>query len=237
MKFCKIIQIKKFCVKNFYLQIFTWYKRLQPKFFQLYRSIQQTVIILLRHIHVLTNHSSSFFGLDITDDSVKIITLAKQDGNYIISAYAEVKLPKGVVVNNQIYDIQLVSQAINQAHRKANIQTQEAAIALPAEKMMSKLLQVDANLTKKELQQYINFIVDKQISYPLSDLYVDYVLVAKEKDQSKRQHILLVAVLKKYIRPYIQIFAKTNLRLNIIDVQPLVVANMFEVLNKNIKNN
>ena len=159
----------------------------------------------------------SLIGVDVSDTSIKVLQLDEDQG---ISAYGRSMLPKGVVLDGVIMDVEAFSAALNKilAHTKPQSLRQEhtvlrAIIGLPESKIFTYQLTIPPDVLPGNIDRYIEDEVRKVIPLPLSDLYWDYHVLLHGPMRSAT----FMGVRKMHLDTYIEAFSRA-------DAKPLFVS-------------
>jgi type IV pilus assembly protein PilM len=165
------------------------------------------------------NHTFRGFGLDIDDSAVKVVQLKKSrsfSGKtfFTLEGYGKIELPKGVVENSEIADVQqlagFISQLILETKPK-KIKSRSVVVSLPEKKSFLKLFEVKAK-NSIEMENEIKKSIGRD--FPLSDdeLHIDWQVISKKIDGENFKYKLLVgAIEKKYADSLTETLQLSNL--------------------------
>ncbi|MFA6526006.1 MAG: pilus assembly protein PilM, partial [Candidatus Buchananbacteria bacterium] len=87
------------------------------------------------------------FGLDISDQSLRLVQMAKSGKKIKIQSYNEVSIPSGCLVNGEIKDPAIFAQTLNKLMKTKfgrGELSREAIIALPETETFLKSLEIEA---------------------------------------------------------------------------------------------
>mgnify|MGYP000956161865 CR=1 FL=1 len=120
------------------------------------------------------------FGLDISDNSLKLVESAKKIKGSSLKAWSHIDLEPGIIEKGIIYEPDKLSQKIRDLvlSSKGNLDTDHVVAVLPETKTFIKLLKVDPNITIKtpvsEIKQTINAELTKHIPLDIESLHYDF---------------------------------------------------------------
>ena len=113
--------------------------------------------------------SKGLIGVDISSTSVKVLELSVKSGRYWVESYALVPLPEGSVVEKNILNPEAVGDSLERAINLANTQTSNAALAIPTSLVISKTIEMDADMTNEEREVQIRMDAEQYIPFPLDE--------------------------------------------------------------------
>ena len=114
--------------------------------------------------------SKGLIGVDISSTSVKLLELSVKNGRYWVESYALVPLPEGSVVEKNILNPEAIGDALERALNLANVQSHSAAIAIPTSMVISKTIEMDADMTDDEREVQIRMDAEQYIPFPLEPI-------------------------------------------------------------------
>src|SRR5258707_675717 len=90
-------------------------------------------------------------GVDISSTALKLVELAESGkGAYRLERYAIEPLPKDVVTDGNIANLDQVAEALRRAHKRLGSRNRNVALALPAAMVITKKIIVPAGQTEEE---------------------------------------------------------------------------------------
>lgn len=157
------------------------------------------------------------FGMDIGSHSIKVMQV-ERDGKVLrINGYGSIGFPAGTTSKGVIVNYEALAQATMELfdkHISGKITTRRVAATIPATHAYSRLMNLPANLSSKELDDAVRFETEQYIPLPIDDLYLDYSLGDVSGDT---REILVVAVPRKIIDSYVRFFEVVGLELCAIE--------------------
>lgn len=163
--------------------------------------------------------SKNYFGIDIYDNSIKIIELSGNPNSAILKHYNNLNLQPNIVQNGKVINSMLLSKAIQQAIWQAKpqkISTKNCLLALPESNLILAHTKVAKNISDQELAVIILENIQPQIPFNLEDIYYDYKTVLEYKSSLE---VLFVGVKKQILDEFILIFKALGLKLDIVDFE------------------
>lgn len=162
-------------------------------------------------------------GVDISDSSIKIVSLTKDGQSYTLNAYARVSLPKNAVVEKEIKEVDIVAASLKEAIALSGTSAKHAAIALTDSLVMTKIISVEKGLSEAEFEEQVLFEADKHIPYPLDEIRFDYYPLENASQSPETKSVFIAASRTESVEPYIQTLEKAGLIPELIDVESFVI--------------
>lgn len=118
--------------------------------------------------------NNQFIGVDIGESAVKLVQLSQTGKAYTIQRVAIEPLHRGLFVDGQIVDAEQIGTLIKHTLTQHKFTAKQAITCVNFADIISKKLMVRADLKGRELENWIEFEVDKFVPFPVSDLNLDY---------------------------------------------------------------
>src|SRR5690606_25533714 len=116
-------------------------------------------------------------GIDISSSAVKVLELSTEREHFRVERYAGERLPQNAVVEHAIAEVEQVAQAVERAVKRSGTRCKQAAVAIPAAHVITKIIKMAAKLTDQERQAQIAMEADHYIPYPLDEVNLDYFVL------------------------------------------------------------
>ena len=118
--------------------------------------------------------SKGLIGVDISSTSVKVLELSVKNNRYWVGSYALVPLPEGSVVEKNILNPEAVGDALERAVNLANVQSTDVALAVPTSMVITKIIEMDADMNDDEREIQIRDDAEQYIPFPLDEASLDF---------------------------------------------------------------
>lgn len=186
---------------------------------------------------------NNFFGLDVSDQSLRLIQLKKRGKKNIIVSHNEVQIPEKVISNGEIQDSKKMAEIIRQAVKSAKgskISTKNVISVLPETKTFIKVIEINlrkSQIEKEEKQASLEDLVRQEIinHFPLDidDIYLDWQILQENPDSIK---LLTGAVPKNVSDSYVQTLEKSGLSPQILEIEAApIIRSLIAAENENPK--
>ena len=176
--------------------------------------------------------NKGLIGVDISSTSVKLLELSVKSGNrYWVESYALVPLPEGSVVEKNILNPEAVGDALERAINLANTQSTAAAFAIPTSMVITKTIEMDADMTDDEREVQIRMDAEQYIPFPLDEASLDFEVLPERLANPNRVNVLLVATRLENIEARSEVLEFANLTAKIADVESFAIENAYQVFS------
>ena len=176
--------------------------------------------------------NKGLIGVDISSTSVKLLELSVKSGNrYWVESYALVPLPEGSVVEKNILNPEAVGDALERAINLANTQSTAAAFAIPTSMVITKTIEMDADMTDDEREVQIRMDAEQYIPFPLDEASLDFAVLPERLANPNRVNVLLVATRLENIEARSEVLELANLTAKIADVESFAIENAYQVFS------
>lgn len=177
---------------------------------------------------------SQFFGLDISDLSLKIIKLKKDKKGLKLNSFGETRIPSGIIEGGEIKDIENLTKIIKKGLKQVKgkrIRTKYVISSLPEEKSFLDILQIPI-IKEEEVENAVKFEAENYIPLKLDDVYFDFEKIQPISKQKKYQEILIAATPKHIVDPYFRALEQAGLKPIALEIESLAIVR--SLIKKNI---
>jgi type IV pilus assembly protein PilM len=159
----------------------------------------------------LLNLNPETFGLDISDLSLKLAEVRKQEGKLNLAVLGQASLPPGIVKRGEIKNIEKLVEAIKELVAKTQgLNTRYVVASLPEEKSFVRVMQMP-KMTAKEIKSAVRFEAENYIPFSIDKVYLDSQIISPFTTPQKQIEVLLIAFPKKIIDSYVEVLRKAGL--------------------------
>lgn len=175
--------------------------------------------------------SKGLIGVDISSTSVKVLELSVKNNRYWVESYALVPLPEGSVVEKNILNPEAVGDALERAVNLANVQSTDVALAVPTSMVITKIIEMDADMNDDEREIQIRDDADQYIPFPLDEASLDFEVLPDRLANPNRVNVLLVATRIENVEARSEALELGGLTPKIADVESFAIENAFKVFS------
>ncbi|WP_281199434.1 pilus assembly protein PilM [Acinetobacter johnsonii] len=175
--------------------------------------------------------SQGLIGVDISSTSVKVLELSVKNNRYWVESYALVPLPEGSVVEKNILNPEAVGDALERAVNLANVQSTDVALAVPTSMVITKIIEMDADMNDDEREIQIRDDAEQYIPFPLDEASLDFEVLPDRLANPNRVNVLLVATRIENVEARSEALELGGLTPKIADVESFAIENAFKVFS------
>jgi len=157
------------------------------------------------------------------------LELSVKNDRYWVESYALVPLSEGSMVEKNILNPEAVGDALERAFNLANTPTTAAALAIPTSMVISKTIEMDADMTDDEREVQIRMDAEQYIPFPLDEVSLDFEVLPDRLANPNRVNVLLVATRLENVESRCEAIELAGLTPKVADVESFAIENAFKV--------
>lgn len=174
--------------------------------------------------------TNGMIGVDISSTSIKVLELTKQNGRYWVENYASVELPEGSVVEKNIVNTDAVGEALEKAIEKADTRTVNTATAIPNSLVITKVIEMDEDMTDDEREVQIRMEAEQYIPFSLDEANLDFAVLPEAAATSGKVNVVLVATRTENVDSRVEVLNVAGLTPKIMDTEGFALERAFEII-------
>jgi type IV pilus assembly protein PilM len=160
------------------------------------------------------------FGLDISSSSVKMLEIVEVGrGAYRVERYAIEALGKDAVVDGNINNLELVTDAVRRGHKRLGTRTKHVAMSVPSGAVITKKIIVAAGLREEELEAQVETEANQYIPFALEEVNLDFQVVGPAPGSPDEQEVLIAATRKEKVEDRVAVAETAGLKAIVMDVE------------------
>jgi type IV pilus assembly protein PilM len=181
-------------------------------------------------VSLLSRKKPVILGLDISSTSVKLLELEQDGDNFRVQSLAVEPLPDNAVVEKNFQDVEAIGETIQKAVKRSGTKAKLAAVAVAGSAVITKIINMPANLSENELELQIQQEADQYIPYPLEEINLDFEVVGPTANNPDSVDVLLAASRSENIENRTDALDIGGLTAKIVDVEAYTVENVAPLL-------
>jgi len=182
-------------------------------------------------LDVFRTKSPSLVGVDISSTSIKLVELADAgNGAYRLERYAVENLPKDVVTDGNIANLDQVSEALRRAHKRLGSHNRKVAMALPAAMVITKKIIVPSGQKEEELELAVEAEANQYIPFALDEVNLDFQVLGPAPSNPEEVEILIAASRKEKVEDRVAIAEAAGLKPLVMDVESYATQEAFRLI-------
>jgi type IV pilus assembly protein PilM len=169
-------------------------------------------------------------GLDISSTSVKLLELSRSGGEYRVESYGVEPLPENAVVEKNISDIEGVGEAIQRLVDRCKTKVKLAAVAVAGSAVITKTIEMGAQLNEDEMENQIQVEADQYIPYPLEEVAVDFEVQGPSPRSEEQVEVLIAACRRENVEMREAALELGGLKAKVVDIEAHCMQRAFELV-------
>jgi len=174
----------------------------------------------------ILNLKPDSFGLDISDLSLKIAKFKKKKNYLSLVSFGEKNIAKGIIEEGEVKDEKALTEIIKNFVTEVNgekLRTKYVVMSLPEEKAFLHVMQMP-KMEFEELKSAVMFESENYIPLPMEDIYLDFQIIEPMMDHLDHFDILIAALPKSTVDPYISAVKKAGLQPIALEIESLSIS-------------
>lgn len=182
-------------------------------------------------LSIFGTKSKPLIGLDISSSAIKMVELS-QNGKegYRVERYVVEPLPKDVVADGNITNLDVASEALKRAWKRMGTATRNVAMALPAAAVITKRIIVPAGLREEELETQVESEANQYIPFALDEVNLDFQPIGPAPSSPDEIEVLIAASKKEKVEDRVAVADVAGLKVTVMDVESNAALAAFELI-------
>lgn len=178
----------------------------------------------------LDQQPKSLLGLDISSSAVKLLEISRSGSRYKVESYLVRPLPPNTVVEKNINDVEALADTIRKVVSQSRAKAKDAAVAVSGSSVITKVIEMPAELNDQALETQIALEADQYIPYPLDEVALDFEVIGPSENNPEQVDILLAACRLENVNSRAEALEMAGLSPKVVDVEVFAVERSFELL-------
>ena len=175
--------------------------------------------------------SPSLIGVDIASTSLKLVELSDAGkGLYRLERYVIEPLPKDVVADGNILNIELAGDVLKRAWKRLGTRNRNAALALPAAMVITKKIIVAAGQRDEDLELTVEAEANQYIPFALDEVNLDFQAMGPAPNNPDEVEVLIAASRKEKVEDRVAVAESAGLKARVMDVESYATQEAFRLI-------
>ena len=157
-------------------------------------------------------------GIDSGTDAIKAIELVAQGDTYEIVRAAETQLPKNLITDDEITDIEKLARALKQTRKSLSSRTVDVVGSVSGSQAISKQIAVGIDLDDEAISEKIETEAEALIPFPLAEVRYDFESLGEHPTMPGQQRVLVTATRTMSVDTRVQALEEAGFKVRIMDV-------------------
>ncbi|ABD81951.1 pilus assembly protein PilM [Saccharophagus degradans] len=186
-------------------------------------------------LNLFTKKKNPMLGLDVSSTSVKLLELSRHGDSYRVENYAVRALPANSVVEKNINDVEAVAQAVKAVVQTSRTKIKDAAVAVAGSSVITKVIDMPADLSEDDMELQISIEADQYIPYPLEEVAIDFDIQGPSAKSEDRVDVLLAACRRENVDIRATMLELADLNPKVIDVEAYTMERAFALVQEQLE--
>src|ERR1700675_1346475 len=183
----------------------------------------------------LQTKSPPLIGVDISSSALKLVELSETGkGAYRLERYAIEPLPKDVVADGNIANLDQGSEALRRAHKRLGSRNRNIAMALPTAMVITKKIIVPSGQTEEELELQVETEANQYIPFALDEVNLDFQILGPAPNNPEEVEVLIAASRKEKIEDRVAAAEAAGLKATVMDIESFAIQTAFELIERTL---
>lgn len=169
-------------------------------------------------------------GLDISSTSVKLLELSRSGNDYRVESYGVEPLPENAVVEKNISDVDGVGEAIQRLLERCKTKVKLAAVAVAGSAVITKTIEMSAELSEDEMENQLQVEADQYIPYPLEEVALDFEVQGPSPRNEEQVEVLIAACRRENVEMREAALEIGGLSAKVVDIEAHCMQRAFELV-------
>jgi type IV pilus assembly protein PilM len=159
------------------------------------------------------------FGLDISDQALKLVRLEKQGKKIKMKCFNELSLPDDVIQNGVVLKPEILTENIKKLIKKTKgLNLKYVALSLPEEKVFLQVISMP-KMKEEELKNAVKYEAENYVPFSIDTIYFDCEPIVSKESKKDSQEVLLAALQKETVDSYLSVLDKSGLSPLILETE------------------
>jgi type IV pilus assembly protein PilM len=182
-------------------------------------------------LDIFTVKSPALIGVDISSTSIKLVELVDVGkGVRRLERYVVEGLPKDVVTDGNIANLDQVSDGLKRAWKRLGSRNRNVALALPAAMVITKKIIVPSGQKEEDLELTVEAEANQYIPFALDEVNLDFQILGPAPNNPDEVEILIAASRKEKVEDRVAIAEAAGLKPRVMDVESYATQEGFRLI-------
>jgi type IV pilus assembly protein PilM len=175
--------------------------------------------------------SPNLLGVDISATSIKMVEIAEAGkGAYRLERYTIEPLPKDVVADGNIANVEQVAESLKRAWRRLGSRNRNIAMALPSAMVITKKIIVPAGQREEDLELTVEAEANEYIPFSLDEVNLDFQILGPAPNSPDDVEVLIAASRKEKVEDRVAVADTAGLKPRVMDVESYATQEAFRLI-------
>jgi type IV pilus assembly protein PilM len=153
---------------------------------------------------------------------------------YRVERYTIEVLPKDVVADGNIVNLEAAADAVKKAWKRLATSTRNVALALPAAAVITKKIIVAAGQREEDLEMQVESEANQYIPFALEEVNLDFQVIGPAPSSPDEVEVMIAASRKERVEDRVAVAEQAGLKAMVMDVESYAALSSFELIEKQL---
>ncbi len=159
-------------------------------------------------------------GVDISTSAVRLVELSSNDkGGMTLESYASEPLPRGAIVDNNIENIEQVSEALRRVWRRSGSKIKAVALGMPSNSVITRKLVLSAGLNEDDMEYQVETEASQYIPFALDEVSLDFDIIGQSGNSPGEVEVMLAAARREKVDDRVAAAEAAGLQPVVMDIE------------------
>lgn len=180
--------------------------------------------------------SKILLGVDISSTAVKLLELSQSGGRYRVESYGVEPLPANAVQEKNITDLEGVGDAVSRLMSRARPGSKLGAAAVAGSAVITKVIEMDSNLSEDEMENQLKIEADQYIPFPLDEVRMDFQVMGPSEKNPDRNDVLIAASRIENVEARTDALEMGGIEVKVMDIEAYSMERAFQLVLPQLPN-
>ncbi len=157
-------------------------------------------------------------GIDISSDAIRAIELLPTADSYTVARVASVTLPKKLIVDDEITDLEGLTKALIQLRKQSGTAVKQVVAAVSGSQAISKQVLMASDLDDEAISEKIETEAEALIPFPIAEVRYDFESLGEHATMAGQQRVLVTATRTISVDTRVQALEDAGFKTQVMDV-------------------
>ena len=179
------------------------------------------------------NNNLNAFGIDFSDQSIKVAQIKKSGDKLQIYAYGRKDIPKGLIVDGEIKEKEEIVRLIKKTllNSKINsIKSKFVIYSIPEPKGFIRVMEIK-RVGEQDVEDAVKYEAQQLFPINVEESYVDWQILPDENNKKETMKVLVAAVPQELVDSYSSVLKDAGLKPVAAEIESIAITR--SLINKN----
>jgi type IV pilus assembly protein PilM len=162
-------------------------------------------------------NKTSLLGVDVGESSIKMVQLEHLNKKFRLAKFHIEPMPRGLIVEGRVMDVSQLSETLQRVLKEQKISVKAVVASVNYTDVIVKRLRSKKGMRERELEQWVEYEVDKFVPYTMDELNLDFEIDEAQSNELEDE-IVVTACRKQAVEGIVECVEKAGLEPYAVDI-------------------